>query len=422
MLRSRLFHVTAVAGALALTGAAGMVAAQSSDQIDLNQPDDSSGTFEISGVKVDTSGPTADAARFAGWREAQRKGWQMLSAKMGRASTLPDGALDGMVAGIVIENEQIGPNRYIATLGVLFSRAKAAPILGVSGIGSRSLPMLTIPIQWSGGSAIGFEQKTAWADAWDRFRAGDSSVDYVRPGGNGPDSLLLNLGQTGRRDRAWWRAVLDQYGSQDVLVPSVTLYRQWPGGPVIGVFEARHGPDNQLLQRFALKVEGESGVPALLDAGVKRIDDIYQTAMRNGQLATDASLAYVPPVGATPTPTPTPDATAIDDLSGLDLGTTPTPGAATEITLQFDSPNSSAVSSTESSVRAIPGVSGAVTTSLAIGGVSVMRLDYSGDPEALRSALESRGYAAGRSGSTLRIRRNPSLPPPSVPADNSTAG
>jgi hypothetical protein len=109
-------------------------------------------------------------------------------------------------------------------------------------------------------------------------------------------------------------------------------------------------------------------------------------------------------------------------LSGLDLGTTPTPGAATEITLQFDSPNASAVSSTESSVRAIPGVTGAVTTSLAIGGVSVMRLDYSGDPEALRAALESHGFAAGRSGSTLRIRRNPSLPPPSVPADNSTAG
>ena len=188
------------------------------------------------------------------------------------------------------------------------------------------------------------------------------------------------------------------------------------------MFEARHGPDNALISRFALKVENEIGVPALLDAGVKRIDGIYTTAMREGALATDASLAYVPPVAPTPTATPTLDTAPGDDLGDLDLGTAPGTTTSTDMTIQFDSPSANAVSATEASVRGVPGVSGAVTSSLAIGGVSVMRLTYAGDPDVLRGALELRGYSVSRSGTTLRIRRVPSLPPPTLPADSSTAG
>ena len=65
-------------------------------------------------------------------------------------------------------------------------------------------------------------------------------------------------------------------------MPIVRLYRQWPGGPVIGVFEARHGPDNELLSRATLRVGTVDGLPALLDAGVKRMDDAYQQALRTG--------------------------------------------------------------------------------------------------------------------------------------------
>ena len=91
------------------------------------------------------------------------------------------------------------------------------------------------------------------------------------------------------------------------------------------------------------------------------------------------------------------------------------------MTIQFDTPSAGAVSSIEGSVRGVPGVSGAATTSMAIGGVSVMRLNYSGDPGALAAALKARGFSVGQSGNTLRIRR-PSLPPPSVPSDDKPSG
>lgn len=422
MRRSRFLHISALAAALALAGGAGIVAAQSDDgdKIDTNDPIDASGSYQVDNVDVDVSGPDAETARLAGWKLAQRKAYQMLSRKFGGGGGVPaDSVLDSMVTGIVIENEEIGPNRYIAKLGVLFSRARLGGLMGAVGDITRSAPMLVIPIQWSGGSAVAFEQKTAWADAWQRFRAGDSTVDYVRPTGVGADSLLANEGQTGRRDRGWWRSVLDQYAAADVVEPSVTLYRQWPGGPVVGVFEARHGPDDQLLARFALRVDSEAGLPALLDAGVKRIDAVYQEALRGGGLGIDPSLAYIPPPQATPTATPTPTDTPTGGATTSDATAPVTAG--TSVTIQFDTPTAASVSTIEGAVRGVPGVSGANTTSMAIGGISVMRLSYGGDPAALASALEARGFQVGRNGTTLRIRR-PSLPPPSVPTDDRPTG
>ena len=412
----RFFRPLGFAAALMLAATGGLVIAQEDDPDQGLASADGSGSYEVGGIDVDVTGRSAEAARLAGWRIAQRKGWQMLARRLGGGGSLSDGALDGIVSGIVVENEQIGPNRYIARLGVLFSRAKAGAILGVSAQATRSSPMLTIPIEVSGGAATSFEQKTAWQDAWGRYRTGNSAIDYVRPTGTGADAMLLNLGQTERPGRGWWRVILDQYGASDILVPKVTIQREWPGGPIIATFEARHGPDNRVLTRFALRVDRGDALPVLLDAGVKRIDDTYQAALRSGILIGDPGLAYVAPVVA-----PTPVATPTDVASGEPAATAQTSGAV--ITVQVDTPTASSVTATENALQVIPGVRSAITTSLAIGGVSVMRVAYDADPAVLRAALESRGWSVGSSGSTLRIRRagQPSQGgQPPAPADNSS--
>lgn len=412
----------AIAVALVLAASAGLVAAQQDDPDQGTTAADGSGSYEVGGIDVDVSGKTAEQARYAGWRMAQRKGWQQLSRRFGGGGALvSDGTLDGMVSGIVVENEQIGPTRYIARLGVLFSRARAGTILGVAAEVTRSAPMLTIPIEETGGAAVAFEQKTDWQAAWSRYRTGNSTIDYVRPTGTGADALLLNLGQSERPGRGWWRVVLDQYGASDILVPLVKLTRTWPGGPITGEFFARHGPDNRALAHFTLRVENGDALPVLLDAGVKRIDEAYQAALRGGLLVGDAGLTYLAPV-ATPTPTPTPTATADElDTAGP---TASVPSATTAITVQVDTPSAASVTGTEAALRAVPGVRSTVTTSLAIGGVSVMRLLYDADPAVLRAALESRGWSVQSSGATLRIRRagSPSSSggQGAPPADNAT--
>lgn len=420
MLIRRIFRPLGLAAVLGIAATGGLVLAQVDNPGQGLAPADASGSYEVSGVSVDVTGKSADQARYAGWRIAQRKGWQILSQRLGGGGTLlSDGTLDSMVSGIVIENEQIGPNRYVAKLGVLFSRARAGSILGVAAEATRSSPMLTIPIEISGGAAVGFEQKTAWQEAWLRYRTGNSLIDYIRPTGTGTDSLLLNFGQTERRGRGWWRVVLDQYGATDVLVPTVTLRREWPGGPIIGTFQARHGPDNQLIAQFTLRVDNGDALPVLLDAGVKRIDDAYEAALRNGALTGDASLSYVAPV-TTPTPLATPTDLVGPGLDGI-LGTTGA-AAGSVVIVQVDTPSAPSVTATETALQGVPGVRSAITTSLALGGVSVMRVQFDADPAVLRAALEARGWTVFGSGTTLRIRRNapPSQGGQSAPADNAT--
>lgn len=375
----------------------------------------SSGSFEVGGVEVDTSGKTANAARLAGWRLAQRKGWQMLSSRMGGGGgTLSDSALDAIVSGIVVENEQLGPNRYIARLGVMFDRSRAASILGVAGRLTRSPPMLVLPVEWSGGAARVFEQRTDWHEAWARFRTGNSTIDYVRPSGTGPDSLLLNAGQINRPSRGWWRMILAQYGASDVLIPIVHLYRQYPGGPIVGQFQARFGPDNRLLTSFSLRVGSGDALSALLDAGITRIDQAYQRALAAGALRVDPGLQYTLPGTEE-------DAEVIDDQSLTGDGVMVADGAS--VAVQFDTPGTGAVESAERALRSIPGVRSAVTTSLALGGISVMRVSFDGNVSALKAALEAQGWQVTVGTGAIRIQRGRTpLSPPNVQAENATAG
>jgi hypothetical protein len=372
-------------------------------------PIDSSGSFEVSGIAVDVRAKTAEAARLGGWRIAQRKGWQQLWAKTHGGDTnapaLGDSALDGIVAGIVVENEQIGPNRYVATLGVLFDRARAGQILGVAGNISRSAPMLVLPVQWTGGTAYSFEQRTEWQKAWARFRTSNSPIDYVRPSGTGSDPLLLNFGQTQRPGRNWWRMILDQYGAADVLIPQVRLSYSYPGGPVTGIFVARHGPGSDIVSSFALRVDSSDKIPAMLDEGVKRIDAIYAEALAMGVLRPDSSLIETPQID----PSLIENATeAMGDNAMVDNTTQAVPEPVTKtssFTIQFDTPDVGSVSGTESAVRSVPGVKSATTTSLALGGTSVMSVSFAGDAATLKLALEARGYRVSEAGGTLRIRR-----------------
>src|SRR5437660_12077678 len=111
---------------------------------------------------------------------AQRQGFKALGAKMhnapiGEAPNLPDGTLDQIVSSINVEREQIGPNRYIADLGILFDRARAAEFLGVEdGQVQRSQPMLLIPITVSGGTETSVELRSASKPASAQFSTSQS--------------------------------------------------------------------------------------------------------------------------------------------------------------------------------------------------------------------------------------------------------
>jgi hypothetical protein len=296
-LRKNWFRITAIGLPLALVGG-GIVGAQIEGPKRGIAPIASAGDFEVTGVSVNVVGDNAFDARKKGWEQAQRIAWAALWRKThGSAGAgLSDSTLDGITAAIVVEQEQIGPRRYVAKLGVLFDRARAGQLLGVSGVARRSAPLMLLPITYSAGAPTVFEQRTSWQRSWAKFRTADSTIDYVRPSGAGGESLLLNAGQPERRSRIWWRTILDQFGAADVIIPIARIERQWPGGPVIGRFSARYGPDNKFLGAFTLRTTSSAGIPAMMDQAVLRMDQLFQSALASGRLRADASLVLEPEV------------------------------------------------------------------------------------------------------------------------------
>lgn len=371
-------------------------------------PIDSSANFEVGGVAVDVTARTADQARSFGWRLAQRKAWKQLWAKANglpeaQAPGLPDGTLDSITAGISVEEEEIGAHRYIARLGVLFDRNRAGDLLGTRGGGPRSAPMLVIPVMWSGGAPQSFEKRTEWQKAWARFRSGGSPIDYVRPFGTGLDPLVLNVAQAGRPGRGQWRTLLANYAAADIVVPVVQIVRAYPGGPVVGHFKALHGPDGDVIARFDLAAADSRALPQMLDEGVRRIDEALARALRAGGLISDPSLVAVP--------------AAVEDLpeDQATEGDAPMEGSAAPVslaptqsfTLQVDTPDDAARATIEAQLRGVLGVRTVTISSLALGGVSVMRVEYEGDAAALRQALAARGLTLDEG---MRLRQGAPRP------------
>ncbi|MBW8785456.1 MAG: heavy-metal-associated domain-containing protein [Novosphingobium sp.] len=377
--------------------------------------------IEVHGIDVDSTGKTAQEARVNGWRQAYEKAWEQL-----KGPALSPQQIEAMVSAVVVEHEELGPHRYIARLGVIFDRTRAGQFVGgTEGTGARSQPLLVIPVLYSGGTAQVFEVRGPWQRAWAEFHPGASAIDYVRPSGAGGESLLVTAGQPGRRSRIWWRTILDQFDASDVIVPIARLDHEWPGGPVRGTFTARFGPDDTFIESFTLTAKDDAGVPAMLNQAVQRFDAIYTTALDQGVLAPDPSLnppapqldptvaaliaagrqAEETPAGAVTQPgstaSPSPTASTTESASP---SPSPTAEKSGTYTVQFASPDARAVDEALGMVRGIAGVQGAATTSLAIGGTSVMRVTFSGDLEALAAALRARGARVTVGRNALSIR------------------
>lgn len=368
-------------------------------------PLDTTSNFQVGGINVDVRDDNPDRARIEGWRRAQREGWKLLWAQSthrpaAQAPNLPDGVLNTIVSGIVIEQEQIGPHRYIARLGVLFDRARTGQMLGVGGLVRRSVPVLVIPVMTTGSTPYSFEFRNEWQRAWAQFGTAGSPIDYVRTSGAGIDPLLLNMSQARRRGRGWWRMILDQYGAANLVVAEVEVRRLYPGGPALGLFTARFGPDGQVLGRFQLRCADSGQLPQMMNEGVRRMDAIYTRALDAGIVQADPSLVIIEPEMPRPIEEILPETEVPDTPVAV-------PGAqATSFNVQVETPDAEAVQRAELSVSRVNGVTSALTTSLALGGTSIMRVTYVGDSAALQAALQAQGWRVEVvGGTTLRISR-----------------
>jgi len=371
-------------------------------------PLDTTDTLESTSIHVDVGAADAQSARLAGWRMAQREAFRALWAKMhnapvSQAPNLPDSTLDQIVSSINVDREQIGPNRYIADLQVEFDRDNAAPYLGIEGaqITEHSVPMLLIPVTVTAGTETTVEFRNAWQRAWAQFQTAQSPINYVRVSGMGADPLLVNAAQTARPGRGWWRALLDMYGAQDILVAEVQLQRAYPGGPARGRFIARHGPDNEVLGGFTLTAPNSDAIPAMMAQGAQRIDGIFAQAFADGRLSRDPSLNLPPPpVQQLPEQAP-PPAKAVNAVNAYQV--------------QIMGNDVTIYNFAMAHLRTLGGVDSATPEQINPNGTSYVLVAYHGTIAQLAAALSARGWVVDFSGTVVRMHPAGNKPPPIPP-------
>lgn len=367
------------------------------------------GGLVVSGIDVDTQGKTDIEARLNGWREAQRLAWPALWARMSGqpaadAPKLADNALNAMVSAIEIEREQVGGNRYVARLAVVFDRARAASSLGRYAALATSPPFLVMPVLQDGGARFGHEADSPWLAAWARLRAGESPIDYIRIQPTPGDTILLSAWATERRNVGFWRMLVDRYAVADVLQPEMILERTHAGGPVSGLLIVRFGPTGREIGRVRLN-SASGDINGMFDLAVREADRIHVAAMRAGNLLPDPKLV---------------DDAPVEIAEGPALRDPVLPGPALTFRIRTDSPDDAALMRMERALRQVPGVASVRTSSYVLGGQSLLELSTPLSLEELRFALDGAGLRLEGVGDGLLVRPRrpdevPLAPPPVVP-------
>ena len=287
---------------------------------------------------------------------------------------------------------------------MLFDRARTGQMLGVQGLVRRSAPMLVIPVMTTGSTAYSFEYRNEWQRAWAQFRTAGSPIDYVRTVGLGHRSAAAQpRPDPAARARLVADAARPIWRGRHRRRPRSSCGALYPGGPAVGIFTARYGPDNQLLGRFALRVAEQRRDAAACSTracgGSTRSTPGRSTPACSGPIRRLVIIAAAAAAGAR------------GGRRGPAAPRRPAPQVPTgaddaAFNIQVATPDAGAVQQAEVSVSRVDGVTSAITTSLALGGTSVMRVTFVGDAAALQAALQAQGWQVQVvSGNTLRISR-----------------
>jgi len=348
--------------------------------------------FVVNNVAVDVVGKSTDEARLAAFREAQRRAWPQLWSRMtgkpaAQAPRLADGALDSMVSGIEVEAERFSSTRYIGRLGVVFDRVRAGRYLSGDVAVLTSPPMLLLPVLADAGARTVYEANSPWLRAWARYRAPASPMQYIRATTMVGDAVLLNAWQARRDDRRLWGNILNRFRAADVLTAEAKLDRSYPGGPILGTFTARHGPDAAMIARFRLRAGSAAELDAMLDEAVRRVDANYALALREGRLRSD--------------PTLTADLAPVVNAAPIIAFTAPVTGVEVNVA----TPDAGAWASLESALRGTPTVNGVTLLSLSLGGTSRVRIGHRETYDWLLYHLDQRGLRLDGTTGGLRLRR-----------------
>jgi hypothetical protein len=229
----------------------------------------SGGAYTVNDVDVDVTAPDAIQARKLGIAEARRKAAQILIersvAPEERARVvIPDDArLESMVRGIEFVRERTAPNRYIATLNVVFAPDAVKAWLGGGGarIGETvQRPALIIPL-WKDRTGVQpLNDANPWRDAWQTLDTKGSAVPITVIRGDQLDRSVISPEEAYVGNLSALSKVNERYRAPVVIVAVVEGEK---GG----------GPLTMSGLRYDSQTGARSDIPSMPVTSTARLDD-----------------------------------------------------------------------------------------------------------------------------------------------------
>jgi hypothetical protein len=201
---------------VALTLAAGPPAtAQTGDEGD---------AYTVSGIQVDVTAETTSAARDQAFVEGRRLAVAELLDRLGAGvapGELSSAELDRMIQGFQVDEEQLAPGRYIASLTYVFVPSEVRSIVQQDAPDVRSRPegpIVLLPVYRSGSAARLWDAPNPWHGAWLNYEGGDTDIPVIVPFGDVADVVDIDAERALAGDRAALSAIARRYGAGGTLV------------------------------------------------------------------------------------------------------------------------------------------------------------------------------------------------------------
>lgn len=258
-------------------------------------------SYSITGIDVDVNAADAIKAREQGIQEAKRRASRMLVDRLvsaedrGRVPPLDDARLDAMVRGVEFVRERTAPNRYIATLNVVFAADLAKTWLSDSGVKvveTVSRPALVIPV-WKGKAGVEpLDDRNAWREAWRGLDTAGSAVPVTVIRADPTDQGALTAEQAYVGDVAALARMNERYRAPTIIVAIVEGDKDSGTLSVGGVrYDMQTGARSEIPKA---PVEGVAQLPEAARKVHARVNDEWRSIATVRRDSQDAIDVFVP--------------------------------------------------------------------------------------------------------------------------------
>jgi hypothetical protein len=212
--------------------------------------------YAVTGIDVDVTGADAVQARQQGIREARRRAIQQLVERIvppedrAKVPQVDEAQLESMVRGVEFVRERTPPNRYIATLNVVFAPEPVKAWLGGAGatvVETVPRPALVVPL-WKGQAGVEpLDDRNAWRDAWQQLDSAGSAVPVTVMRGDQTDQNAMAAEEAYVGDVSALARLNDRYRAPLIIVAVVEGDKESGGLTVGGLrYDAQTGARTEI--------------------------------------------------------------------------------------------------------------------------------------------------------------------------------